>query len=69
MGSSSAQRVATLLERLHGETRHLALIRTEANGSALGDEHDDGLYIRSSSGDIANCRSLLVGPREKIGRG
>ncbi len=39
MGASSAERaVATLLERLHGETQHLAVIQIQANGSALGDE-------------------------------
>ena len=45
--ASSAQRaVATLLERLHGETRHLALIEIQANGSALGDELADNAITR-----------------------
>jgi hypothetical protein len=35
---SGQRAVAALLERLHGETRQLALIQVEANGSALGDE-------------------------------
>ena len=47
IGSSSAQRaVAKLLERLHGETRHLALIEIQANGSALGDELADNAITR-----------------------
>lgn len=47
MGTSSAQRaVATLLEHLHGETRHLALIEVQANGSGLGDELADNAITR-----------------------
>jgi hypothetical protein len=39
VGASSARRaIAGLLESLHGETRHLALIQIQANGSALDDE-------------------------------
>jgi hypothetical protein len=40
--AGSAERaVATLLERLHGETRGLELVQIQANGSALGDELAD----------------------------
>jgi hypothetical protein len=47
IGASSAQHaVAKLLERLHGETRHLALIEIQTNGSALGDELADNAITR-----------------------
>jgi hypothetical protein len=45
--AGSAQRaVARLLERLHGETRHLALIQVQANGSGLSDELTDQAITR-----------------------
>jgi hypothetical protein len=52
--ASSAQRaVAALLERLHGETRHLALIEIQANGTALGDELAENAITRLDLGAAA----------------
>lgn len=66
--ASSAQRaVATLLERLHGETRqHLTLIQIQANGSALDDELPDNAITRVDL-DAAAAALHDGGPSQGVG--